>query len=127
MKLILTALIAIFGYFFVDYQTTDDTKKESAKKNEKYYQNIFCKKLSGRTEVVLDDKTRVDCLTDIYAIEVDWAKKWAQGIGQALYYGLKTKKRPAVALIVGHKDQRYIKRLETVAKKHNIKIFKIKR
>ena len=52
---------------------------------ESYYQNIFCDKMGGKTEVVLKDRTRIDCLTDKYAIEVDFANKWAESIGQSLH------------------------------------------
>jgi len=90
---------------------------------EKYYQVKLCKKLDGKMEYRLSDKTRVDCLTDTYAIEVDWAKKWAEGIGQSLYYAQMTGKYPAVALIVSKKDNRFKKRLQKVANKYNIKIF----
>lgn len=45
----------------------------------------MCNALDGKMEVVLKDKTRIDCLTAEYAIEVDFAKKGAEGIGQALY------------------------------------------
>ena len=98
-------------------------QNEPKKHNERYYQQKLCKKLNGKMEVRLPDKTRVDCLTNKYAIEVDWAKKWAEGIGQSLYYAYMTGKKPAVALICGKKDKRYLKRLNKVAKKEHIKIF----
>ena len=86
------------------------------------YVNAYCK---GIVEYRLPDKTRVDCLTDEYAIEFDWAKKWAESIGQSLYYAKKTGKKPAVAIIMtSPQDERYIKRIEAVDK--NITIFKIK-
>jgi hypothetical protein len=44
---------------------------------ERWYQEQWCEAMGGQTEVVLPDKTRVDCLTDEYAIEVDFAPKWA--------------------------------------------------
>jgi len=90
---------------------------------ERYYQVELCKKLQGIMEYRLKDKTRVDCLTNKYAIEVDWAKKWAESIGQSLYYAQMTDKIPAVGLICGKKDKRFIKRLNTVAQKENIKVF----
>lgn len=93
-------------------------------KHEKDYQKEFC--INGIMEYELDDKTRVDCLTDEYAIEIDWGKKWAECIGQALYYGLKTGKKPACALIINSNDIRYLNRLKTVARQYNIKIFIIK-
>jgi len=95
-------------------------------KKEKYYQEKFCKKIDGKMEVVLSDRTRVDCLNDEYAVEVDFGKKWAEGIGQALYYSEMTGKKPAVALIVGSRGKKYLKRLEKVANHYGIKIFIIR-
>jgi hypothetical protein len=76
-------------------------------------------------EYRLKDKTRIDCLSSEYAIEVDWAKKWAEAIGQSLYYSLMTNKKPAIALIVDSNDERFINRAKLVASKFNIKIFTI--
>ena len=121
VSLRLSVLILIISVFFIGCE-----KKTSYKKHtEKYYQQKFCKVVGGKMEVRLKDRTRVDCLTNEYAIEVDFAKKWAEGIGQSLYYALMTAKKPAVALIVGEKDKRYLKRLKKVANKLNIKIFLI--
>ena len=75
----------------------------------------------------LPNKTRVDCLTKEYAIEVDWAKKWAEGVGQSLYYSHMTNKKAAIALITSSKDKRFIKRVEKIANKFNIRIFIIKK
>ena len=97
------------------------------KYHEKHYQTLLCNELDGKMEVVLKDRTRVDCLTDEYAIEVDFAKKWAESIGQSLYYGYMTDKKPAVGLIVGEKDERYLKRLEKVADELGIKIYTIEK
>jgi hypothetical protein len=91
---------------------------------ESWYQKGWCEANGGIVEYRLKDKTRVDCLTDEYAIEFDFAKKWAEGIGQSLYYAIQTKKRPAVALILEKQgDMRYYKRLLTVAQKHGIRLF----
>ena len=99
------------------------------KHNEKYYQTRLCNELDGIMEQSLLDRTRVDCLTDEYAIEVDFAKKWAEGIGQSLYYAEMTGKKPAVGLIVrdSAKDERRMKRLILLAEKYHIKIFEIER
>lgn len=82
----------------------------------------MCQELKGKIEYVLADKTRVDCLTNEYAIEVDFAKKWAEAIGQSLYYAQMTGKKPAIGFIVGDGDERYLKRVESVAEKFDIKI-----
>ena len=98
------------------------------KYNEKYYQTLLCDELSGEMEFVLKDRTRVDCLTNEYAIEVDFAKKWAEGIGQSLYYAHMTDKKPAVGLIMDStKDRRYYKRIDVIAKEQGIKIFVIEK
>ncbi|EDZ63190.1 hypothetical protein SMGD1_2056 [Sulfurimonas gotlandica GD1] len=98
------------------------------KYNERHYQTLLCNELDGEMEYVLKDRTRVDCLTDEYAIEVDFAKKWAEGIGQSLHYAHMTGKKPAVGFIMNDdKDQRYFKRLNTLAEKYQIKIFVIEK
>lgn len=75
---------------------------------------------------MLPDKTRVDCLTDEYAIEFDFAVKWAESLGQALYYSIMTKKKPGIVLIMEDpKDERYLKRLKVVADKLNIKVWAV--
>ncbi len=96
---------------------------------EKYYQTLLCDELGGVMEQRLLDRTRVDCLTDEYAIEVDFAKKWAESVGQSLYYAEMTEKKPAVGLIVRDtkKDERHLKRLKVLADKYHIKIFEIER
>jgi len=98
------------------------------KYHEKHYQTLLCDELGGEMEYVLKDRTRVDCLTDEYAIEVDFAKKWAEGIGQSLYYAHMTGREPAIGFIMNsEKDKRYLKRLDTLAKKYGIKIFIIEK
>lgn len=92
------------------------------KLKEADYVNLYC---TGIIEYKLPDKTRVDCLTNEYAIEYDWAKKWAESIGQSLYYAKITGKKPAVAIIINSlEDYKYIERIKTVDK--NIEIFIIK-
>lgn len=53
----------------------------------------------ARTEVPVTSG-RVDILTEQYAIEVEWANKWKDGIGQALWYGLQTNRAAGIILIV---------------------------
>lgn len=94
---------------------------------EKFYQRIFCKKINGITEYVLDDRSRVDCLTSKYAFEVDFANKWAESVGQSIFYSIKTDRSPAVLLIIEkpQKDIKYLKRFNTVAREHDIQLFTI--
>jgi hypothetical protein len=106
---------------------TEEKQEYGVKRDEKYYQTKMCSEFGGKTEYVLFDKARVDCLTSEYAIEVDFAKKWAEGIGQTLYYAEVTKKKPAVALIVEDGDEKYLNRIQTVADKFDIKIIILER
>ena len=119
-------MLHLFFTIITLFLLTGCSQKE-VKHNEKYYQTIICKQLDGKMEFVLKDKTRVDCLNDTYAMEVDFAKKWAESIGQSLYYAQMTHKEPAVGLIVGKKDLRYLKRLQIVANELNIKVYIIKK
>lgn len=94
---------------------------------ERYYQQLACTALGGQLEHVLPDHTRVDCLTADHAIEVDFAPKWAESVGQALYYAQETSKRPGVILILEHptKDVRYLRRLSSIAQQYGITIWTI--
>lgn len=91
---------------------------------EKYYQERWCNEHSGVIEYRLDDATRVDCLTDEYAIEFDFAPKWAESVGQALYYSLMTGKLPGVVLIMEKEgNKRHLERLNALASRYNIKVW----
>ena len=96
--------------------------------NEKTYQDKWCSAHNGIAEYKLNDKTRVDCLTETRAVEFDFADKWAECIGQSLYYGLQTGKTPTCGLIMerGDKDLKYLKRLRRVAYKKGVRTFTLK-
>ncbi len=81
---------------------------------EKYYQVRWCSQHNGQAEVVLADKTRADCITETHAIEFDFGKKWAESVGQSLYYSLQTGKRAGIVLILeSPADQKYWIRLNS--------------
>ena len=93
---------------------------------EKEYQELWCDQHNGEIEYVLDDKTRVDCLTEDYAIEFDFAYKWAEAVGQALYYALMTNKKPGIVLIMEkERDEKNLRRLEILTDKYNIRLWTI--
>ena len=82
---------------------------------ERDYQEEWCNKFEGQTEYRLQDKTRVDCLLSTYAIEFDFAKKWAEAVGQSLLYACRTDRRPGIVLIMrSDKDCKYLDRLREV-------------
>ena len=43
---------------------------------ERYYQNLWSKRLNGEIEVVLPDGTRCDMITETHVIEIDFGRKW---------------------------------------------------
>ena len=90
---------------------------------EKAYQKAWCAKNGGVTEHVVSGGSRVDCLTDTHAVEVDFARKWQEAIGQSLYYGEKTGRTPAILLIMEKEDdKRFLGRLWYTIKKKGIYI-----
>ena len=79
------------------------------KQPERYYQEIFADEVNGSVEVVMSDGTRCDILTETHAIEVDFARKWAEAIGQSLNYSTLTGKIPGVLLILEKdSDEKYL-------------------
>ena len=93
---------------------------------EKEYQEHWCKAHNGIMEYELPDKTRIDCVS-AYATEFDFSYKVYEAIGQALYYSAMINKPPAVVLIMENpnrsREQKYLDRLNVVAKKHGITVF----
>lgn len=90
---------------------------------ETYYQDKWCSEHNGKAEVVLADKTRADCITSTHAIEFDFGKKWAESLGQALYYSLQTGKRAGIVLILETpKDRKYFLRLNSTIQHFNLHI-----
>ena len=91
------------------------------KQSERYYQEKFAREIGGQVEVVMKDGTRCDILTATHAIEVDFAKKWAEAIGQSLNYALHTGKRPGVALIVlSPSDNKYVERVRKISARYSL-------
>lgn len=89
---------------------------------EKHYQAEWCQEQGGQTEVILADGTRVDCLTSTHAVEFDFGKKWAESIGQSLFYSLQTGKKAGIILIVGPEDRKYWLRLNSTIRHFNLPI-----
>jgi hypothetical protein len=79
-------------------------------------------KYKAQSEVTLDDGSRCDMVSDTHAWEVDWAPKWAEGVGQSLHYSSLTGKRPGVVLLTRDPggDWRVLVRGAYVCGKHGI-------
>lgn len=81
-------------------------------------------RFQAEVEVPVWDGTRCDLLTDEFAIEVDWATKWAEALGQAMYYAIALDRKPAILLLVkDYKDRRYAHRAQAVCSKYGIRMF----
>ena len=93
------------------------------KHNERYYQEDWCKNNGGKIEVILPDRTRCDCITNNHAVEIEFAKKWPEAIGQSLYYSIQTGKRAGIVLIVAsNKEYKYWIRLNTTIREFKLPI-----
>jgi len=98
-----------------------------AAKKEDSYNTSFCAYRKGIKEYKIKDpitgklQGRVDCLITHYAIEVDFGKKYAECIGQALFYAMFTGRTAGCALIT-EKNSRFIKRAEAVRDHYELPI-----
>lgn len=95
--------------------------------SEKYYQDIFCNQKNGKSEVVMDDRTRCDCVFTenniTYSVEVDFAKKRYQAVGQALHYSRMSNSHAGILLIIeSDKDIKYLNSMIKDIQYHNLKI-----
>ena len=72
---------------------------------ESQYIQALATHLKGEQEVTVPGG-RVDILNQEYAIEVERAPKWKNSIGQAIWYGLQTNKKPGIILLVENSGQR---------------------
>lgn len=81
-------------------------------------------KYNAQCNVRTEDGAWCDLLTKELAIEVDWAEKWAEGIGQALYYGLCFKRQPAVILLIKdpEQDESKVARCRKVCEAYGVKL-----
>ena len=90
---------------------------------EAYYQELAAKKYNGETEVVLPDGTRCDIVTETHAIEVDFAGKWAEAIGQSLNYSFQLNKKAGILLILeSPKDERHLIRVQSIIQHYRLPI-----
>ncbi|MFQ5481251.1 MAG: hypothetical protein ACE5ER_00730 [Nitrospinaceae bacterium] len=105
--------------FFVSSETVFGIPSHS----EREYLNVWCQRARGTPEVRLADRTRVDCLTAKYAVEMDFSPKWKEAIGQAFHYSLITGKEPGIVLILEQPEHRkYWDQLNRVLHRYELSI-----
>lgn len=92
---------------------------------EEFYSKKFCEELSGQSQFKLKDLSRVDCLTETHAYEVDWADgmKVYEAVGQSLYYASQTGKKPGILLLI-RKDnsEKHIRKIKEVIRYFDLDI-----
>ena len=97
----------------------------NALEKEKFYSDKFCEEISGQADYTLQDQSRVDCLTETHAFEVDWADgmKVYEAIGQSLYYASQTGKKPGILLLI-RKDnsEKHIRKIKEVISYFNLDV-----
>ena len=65
----------------------------------------------------------MDCLTEEYAVEVEFDYNWKESIGQSLHYAEATNKKPAVLIIKRAKSKKdYLLELNQTIDKFNLPI-----
>ena len=75
--------------------------------SEKEYSD-YIQTLTGGEREVSVQSGRIDLVTDEFAFEIEWARKWKESIGQTLWYAMQTNKKPAIVLIMESKsDYKY--------------------
>ena len=66
----------------------------------------WCSDNDGQIEYRTKYGTFVDCMTDDYAVEVEFDFNWKESIGQSLHYAEATGKKPAILLIKRSKSNK---------------------
>ena len=79
----------------------------------------------AKPEVTLADGSRVDILTPDRAVEVEWAKKWPEAIGQACFYGAMTSREPTILLLLRNRkeDLRFLHRAIIAARRAGVTVW----
>ena len=124
LGIIIFSLTAVTANAFEYGYTSTGFKYVKHKHSESSYQHAWCSAHEGIEEYKNKDFTRVDCLTDKYAVEFDFANKWAESIGQALHYQRMTGKKAKVVLILEDpkNEMVYCHRVKKLGRIHNFEV-----
>ena len=91
--------------------------------SERAINQSWCSSNGGVIEYRTKYGTYVDCLTEEYAIEVEFDYNWKESIGQSLHYAEATNKKPAVLIIKRAKSKKdYLLELNQTIDKFNLPI-----
>jgi hypothetical protein len=100
----------------------DAAGRPAATAYEPAWSRWLAAQVGGVAEYRTIDGSRVDVLTDSYAAEIEWVKKWKESIGQALFYACMTGRSPMVVLLTrGHEHERlYLDRCRIVCERAGV-------
>jgi hypothetical protein len=119
-------LVPVFIIIILFLSTSGTGHTKVRINSEKFYQESYCQ---GQVEIPLKDHIKgkravhCDCLSETHAIEFDFADKWAEAIGQSLYYAYLTGKKAGIYLIIERQeDLGYLERLKGAINKGNLDI-----
>lgn len=112
----LPLVLAILCYtFLANCQGLDRTPK-----HERDFLVKIQKLIGGEMEVTVPGG-RADLLLDKVVFEVERANRWKHAVGQALWYGLQTERRPGIILIgQNESDYRYLDQLQLLVDRQGL-------
>lgn len=87
------------GWAYRDVLVPTITLQVKENSHEKEWTSALANTINGKSEVQVD-RGRVDVMTDVYAIEIDFLRKWHEGLGQAIHYGDDSSRIGVLALII---------------------------
>ena len=88
---------------------------------ESWYADALADEAGAKSEVRMRDGTRCDVLTASHAVEVEFAAKWCEAVGQSLNYASQTGKAGAIAIILERdSDVRFLQRLRALIAFHRL-------
>ena len=125
-NMIIKILLSCFLFITINICTINNVYAKGHLHYESAYQHAWCSQHNGIEEYQNSDYTRVDCLTEKYAVEFDFSNKWAECVGQAQYYGLITNKIPKCVLILDGENWKtqliYFNRIKKLSNKYNFSV-----
>ena len=90
---------------------------------ERWYAERAAAEYNGILELRMPDGTRCDIVTERHAIEVEFAPKWKEAIGQSLHYAAQTDRIAGILLIlVEPNEERYLESLREVIAHYSLPI-----
>lgn len=91
--------------------------------SEAEYKKEWCAQRSGEVDYITQEKTIVDCLTDMHAVEFETADKWNPAIRKSRNHSVNTGRTPGIVLILQNSaDEKHLFRLREIVEKRRLGI-----